>query len=137
MTSNFTKNISIYGLIIIFSLTIIFHLLVIVGVVPYEIVWGGRLTNHSQMLIFESVSITINLLMLWVVVSYAGFLRRKLNLKWLKVAFWVMFFLFSLNTIGNLNSSNQTEKMIFTPVTVLLAVFCLRLALSKRSGESF
>jgi hypothetical protein len=39
--------------------------------------------------------------------------------------------LFFLNTIGNLLSNNQLEKILFTPLTTILFVFSLRLAIDK------
>ncbi len=126
-----TKVIAIYGLLSIFSLSVIFHLLVIIGFIPYDIVWGGRLSDFTEMVIFESISIILNLLMLTVVASYAGYLKKGINHKAIKVALWLMFFLFLVNTIGNLNSNNEMERILFTPITILVAAFSLRLALSR------
>jgi hypothetical protein len=42
-----------------------------------------------------------------------------------------MFGTFALNTLGDLASENSFEKAFFTPITVLLAFFSLRLALIK------
>ncbi|KAA9332867.1 hypothetical protein [Adhaeribacter soli] len=120
-----------YGLILIQSLVLVFHFLVLFGVVPFEIVWGGRLKSAEEMRVFESVSIILNTLMIAVVAIYAGLLPLNVNRKMLRFAFWVMFVLFALNTAGNLLAVNEYERMIFTPLTFLLAVFSLRLALSK------
>ncbi|MEN9442639.1 MAG: hypothetical protein RLZ33_2716 [Bacteroidota bacterium] len=46
----------------------------------------------------------------------------------LRFAFWLFFVLFSLNTLGNLFAETLTETLIFTPLTILLAVLSLRLA---------
>ena len=37
-------------LLVIFGALMLFHLLVILGAIPYNIVWGGRIKNKSQML---------------------------------------------------------------------------------------
>ncbi len=124
-----TKQIASRGLLLILSLVILFHLLVIAGVIPFQVVWGGRLKDTSQMLVFESVSILLNLLMLTVVSIQAGLVKVTLNQRILKIAFWLMGILFFLNTIGNLASLNQLERLVFTPLTFLLALFSLRLAL--------
>lgn len=124
------------GLIILFSLIIIFHGLAIVGVVPYEMLWGGRLKDASEMLIFETVSIWVNLIMLAVVLIHSGVWTIKVNSHVTNVALWIMAVLFLLNTIGNLISKNQLEKMIFTPITLLLFIFCLRLATIKRPTKN-
>lgn len=126
-----TNRIATVGLLSIQSLIIIFHLLVMVGVIPFGMVWGGRLKNTSEMLSFEAVSILMNLVMLAVVAIKANILRVHVNRTVIRVALWLMFFLFLLNTLGNVLSNNHLEKIIFTPLTFLLAFFSLRLAISK------
>ncbi len=96
-------------------------------------VWGGRIKNQEQMISFEITSILINIIMLAVVAIYAGYLNLKINPKIIKVALWIMVVIFLLNTIGNLFSNNEMEKMIFTPLTLLLAIFSLRLAMEKQT----
>ena len=126
-----SERLSIYGLLISLSMIIGFHILVITGIIPYQIVWGGRLENFSQMLSFEAVSISLNLLMIAIVAIYANFLKWKINQVAIQIGLWVMFVLFFINTIGNLFSINEQEKLIFTPATLLLSLFSLRLALNK------
>lgn len=116
------------GMIILFSMIIIFHGLAIFGIVPYQILWGGRLKNHHEMLVFETVSIVINGLMLVVVMIHKGVINKVISDKAVKIALWVMFLLFVINTIGNINAVSSWERYIFTPITLILALFCLRLA---------
>ena len=125
-----------YGLILIQSLVLVFHFLVLFGVVPFEIVWGGRLKDVEEMRGFETVSILLNALMIGAVAIYVRLLPIKMNPKILRLAFWVMFVLFALNTVGNLMAVNEYERIIFTPLTFLLAIFSLRLAISKPETKS-
>jgi hypothetical protein len=60
-----TERFAINGLLTILSLFVIFHLLVIIKIIPFEIVWGGRLKDQSQMLTFETFSAIINMFMLY------------------------------------------------------------------------
>jgi hypothetical protein len=131
MKNLISEKLAVYGVLITLSLIVIFHLLVISGIVPFEIVWGGRLQTHAQMLRFESISILMNLVMLGIVVTRAGFFKVNPNLLVIRVALYLMAGLFFLNTIGNLLSNNQLEKIIFTPVTSVLFIFCLRLAMGQ------
>lgn len=126
-----TKRIATSGLLFILSAIVLFHLLVLLGVVPWDIVWAGRLQDASQMLVFETISIGVNLLMLAVVSIYAGILKVNLHPTVIKAALWVMFAIFLLNTVGNMLSNNEMEKIVFTPLTLLLSLFSLRLAISK------
>lgn len=117
------------ALLLIFALVILFHVLVLAGVIPFSMVWGGRIQSQEQMISFEIISILINIIMIAVVAIYAGYLNLKINPKIIKMALWMMVIIFFLNTIGNLFSNNEMEKMIFTPITLLLAIFSLRLAM--------
>jgi hypothetical protein len=131
MKKYISERLAIWGLLAIQSLSVVLHLLILSGVVPYEIAWGGRIKNQEEMIRFESVSILLNLLMLAIVAIRAGLLPVRLNYSFTKGALWIMFGLFVLNTVGNILSDNQFEQLVFTPVTTILAIFCLRLAISN------
>jgi hypothetical protein len=124
-----TKNRSIkIGLMVIFVLTIFFHFSVVFGWVPFENVWGGRLKNEKEMLIFEAFSITFNLLFIIIVLVKSRYLKLNISPKIITILLWIMTFLFFLNTIGNLFAVNNLEKYIATPITLLLGILCLILA---------
>lgn len=125
------KNISKYGLILIFTFTLVFHLLVITGIIPFDIVWGGRLKNQREMIVFETISLIINLFFLVVVLMKTAILKPNFSEKVLNVILWIMFGLFVLNTIGNFFSESSLERLIFTPVTFLLAIFSFLLIRKK------
>ena len=115
----------------IFSLILVFHLLVLMQIVPYTIVWAGKLNSVTEMRNFESVSILLNLLMLLVILVKAGFVKWRINQRILNTIIWTFVVLFSLNTIGNLFSKSTFELIVFTPLTLLMAVLCLRIVLEK------
>ncbi|MFC6996917.1 hypothetical protein [Rufibacter roseus] len=131
-----SAKISAYGIVTILSAMVVFHLLIVTGVIPFNIVWGGRLETHEQMLGFEAFSISINVFMIWAVGTYAGLFNFNPNQFFLKGVLWAMVALFLLNTLGNLASANAWEKLIFTPVTLLLSLFSLRLALQRKSSAN-
>ena len=60
------KEIAQFGSLIIYSLSIVFHLLVLIKIIPYKMVWGGRLKSDIDMYKFEAVSLTVNLLFLFI-----------------------------------------------------------------------
>ena len=131
MKNFISQRFAIYGFLIILSLVVIFHLLIMFSVIPFEIVWGGRLKYKSQMLVFETASVIINLLMLTVVMIKAEILNVRINRMIIKIALWIMFGLFFINTFSNLFSKNDFEKVVFAPLTLILLIFCLRLAISQ------
>ncbi|MEJ8755417.1 hypothetical protein WG947_00295 [Pontibacter sp. H259] len=131
MLKYISRPFAIYGILVILSLMVVFHTFILLGQIPYEMVWGGRLTSHSEMLTFEAVSITLNLLMIAVVAIYAGFLKVNIPADIIKIALWAMFTLFLMNTIGNFFSINFFEKIIFTPLTFILSFLSFKLAISN------
>ncbi|KUG07248.1 hypothetical protein [Solirubrum puertoriconensis] len=128
----FPERVAAYGILLITGLSVGFHVLVLARVVPSEIVWGGGQKDPQQLLVLESVSITINLLIWMVVAVRVGLLKLKINATVIRGALWLMVGVFALNTVGNLFSTNSFEKAAFTPVTLLLALFSLRLVLGNR-----
>lgn len=105
---------------------VLFHILVLLGVIPMEIVWGGRITKRTELVQFEVVSITINLFMIFVVSHPAGFIQvlKPVVVRWL---LGVMAILFMLNTIGNIMAVDPLERWIFTPLTALMCVLSVLL----------
>lgn len=128
------KAIAIF-LIIIFSLTIAFHILVLMGLVPYDIVWGGRVKSVNDMYLFEAISLLLNAVFLFVVSAKSRVVKIRVSEKLLNVLLWIMAGVFLLNTLGNLMSTSELEKMIFTPVTLLLSILCILLALPSKGSE--
>ena len=119
------------GLIILFSLTILFHMFILLQVIPYQNVWGGRLQSLKEMYRFEFFSIGLNLCFLMIILVKAGILKSKIPARMLTLTLWVMCIFFLLNTIGNALSSSRFESWIFTPLTCFISLFCLVLARSK------
>ena len=118
-------------LIIILSATIFFHLLIILGFIPFENVWGGRLKSKEEMLKFETLSIFINLVFIFVVFMKMRVLKLKVSPKVITGFLWTMAALFVLNTVGNLFAINHLEKYIATPITLILSILCIILAREK------
>jgi hypothetical protein len=57
MTSKLTIKIMLWLITII----TLFHLAILTKIIPYEIIWGGRLENDSEMYVFETISIIFNI----------------------------------------------------------------------------
>ncbi len=119
------------GLLILLSLFLLLHIIIVLKIIPYNLVWGGRLKSDKEMYRFEIFSILVNALFIGVVFMNAGFWTIDFPEKILTYALWLMTGMFSLNTFGNAFSKNKIEKMLFTPVTILLTVFSAILAWSN------
>ena len=119
------------GLVLIFSFTILFHIAILSQLIPYNIVWGGRLTSDTEMYQFELVSISLNIIFLLIGLIRVGVIGVKLHPRVLPIIFWLMAVLFLFNTLGNLVAESTLETLVFTPLTGALTIFCVVLALSK------
>ena len=120
-----------YGLIICLSIFLIFHICVLLQIIPYSIVWGGRLKSKTEMYRFETNSILVNLIFIGIILEQAQLLTFGIPQKALTIMLWIMAALFLFNTLGNAVSKNKLEQKLFTPITLLLAILSLILALSS------
>lgn len=83
----------------------------------------------------ESTSLLLNLIMAFVmIVRYRQITRNRKN-AFVAVLIWLMVVLFGLNTVGNILAEEWLEKLIFTPITLVLVILCLRSALWKHHAE--
>src|SRR5215217_2416706 len=120
-----------FGLLVLLSLFLLLHFIILIKIIPYNLVWGGRLKTDKEMYRFEIFSILINSLFVIVVLVQTNFLTIDMPKKIITYALWLMTGLFLLNTLGNAISKNKLEQTLFTPVTILLAIFSLILALAN------
>lgn len=123
-------TIASYGILILLSIFLLFHFLILFKVIPFTIVWGGRLKSEKEMYRFETVSILINSLFIFICLIQCKFIDIEISKKLMTLIFWIIAALFFLNTIGNLLSKNKFERMFFTPITLILSFFAVFIALS-------
>ncbi|MFT5723235.1 MAG: hypothetical protein ACI9JN_000344 [Bacteroidia bacterium] len=118
-------------LLLISTIALVFHIFILTGLIPYQYVWGGRLESKDQMIQFESVSLIVNVFIIIIVAMKGAYLKPALPNKLVRVFLWIFTIMFGLNTIGNLVSLNSLEAIIATPITLVLAIMLLRLAVHK------
>lgn len=116
------------GLLILLSLFLLLHIAILLKIIPYNLVWGGRLKSDKEMYRFEIFSILVNSLILMIILVHGNYLKMDIPGNIIRYALWLMTGLFVLNTLGNITSKNKLEQKFFTPVTILLAVFSFILA---------
>lgn len=107
------------------ALFLVFHSFILVGVLPKNIVWGGRLTE-ATFYPLEALAIVLNLLLM-----LAGFVAARVvsaspAVKLIDKIKWFLFYFVVFNTIGALFSTT-TFEMLLTPVTALYALCLYRL----------
>jgi hypothetical protein len=129
---NFIINNTIKIFIAFLFAIILFHLCIITKIIPYDITWGGRLTNDIEMYFFETISILINLFLCWVLLMKGNFVKYKFPNQVVNIILWIFFAIFILNTIGNIFAKTLFEKQ-FAFLTGLFSL--LLLVILKRSTK--
>jgi hypothetical protein len=118
---NFLSNNAIKIFLGLLVVIILFHLSIITKIIPYDITWGGRLQNDTEMYVFETISILINVFLCWILMMKGDLVTYKFPAKVIDVILWIFFAIFILNTIGNIFAKTLFEKQ-FAFLTGLFSV---------------
>ena len=118
---------------LLFIVVIILQLLIAMGLLPISMAWGGRQTELTPGLRIASiVSAAILGLFAYIIRHRAGLVRTKGITLLIKVFAWIVTAYMAFNTFTNLTSQSTAEKMIFTPITIILTVVCFIVSISKQ-----
>ena len=130
MKKIFSKEIAGIILLITFGLLFIFQGLILLNIIPHNIVWGGQLNeeNYKEISLF---SIIIICLFMAIIAIKMKFIKSNILDKLGTIGAWIIFIYLILNTVGNIASASSVESIIFTPITIIMSIFALVLALSK------
>lgn len=115
-------------LIFIYSFVLIFQFLLLLGIIPYEYTWGGKLKSIEEMYVFVSIASLLNLIFLLTILQTANLISWNIPKTAIKISLWFMVAVFALNTVGNLFAETNLEKFIATPITLLLSILCYKIA---------
>ena len=118
-------------IITINTIALLMHVLILLRIMPYDFVWGGRLKSETDLIIFESISIVVQTVFISIIAVKAGYVLKGKFKRTVNIGTWVMFGLMVLNTIGNVVSISGLETMVMTPLTSVLALLIFRLAIEK------
>ena len=123
--------------IITLNLAVIaFHVLVLTQVIPYTIVWAGKLKTENEMYVFETLSVMINLILIVAVLAKTKAIKTNSSQTIINVVLWLFVIVFALNTLGNLTAKASIETYVATPLTFILALLCWRLAIANHSTKN-
>jgi hypothetical protein len=124
---------SIKVLLALLSMVIVFHFGIIAKIIPYNVAWGGRIQNDTQMYVFETISIIINLFLGFILLMKGDYIKFQFRQKTLNVVLWVFLVIFVLNTVGNIFAKTNLEK--FFAVLTLFLAFLIWKVLRKNNNE--
>lgn len=130
MIKKISFRFSILVMIGILFFIFLYHLLIFFELIPYDMVWGGRLTSIEQMKQFEIRALLFTLLILLIIFIRGEIIKINMPELIMQITMGVLTLFFILNTIGNLFSSNIWESIIFTPITFVAAILSFRLIYS-------
>lgn len=116
----------------IYGLLVIFHILVLAQVVPSDIVWGGQIGNAPQNLVaLETAAIFFTVFFAVIVAAKIGYINAGRFRKVIHILLWLIFVYSLLNIAGNFASGASMEKLIFAPISIVVAFLVFRLAIEK------
>lgn len=116
-------------ILVLLSLFMVLHVCVMLKIVPYTMVWGGKLKSDREMYRFETLSIALTLLFIAMILVHTKYIHIYVPNIILRIFLWTMVAIFLLNTLGNVTSKNKFERML-TPVTIVLAICAMVLAVN-------
>ena len=119
-------------LVALLTAVLVFHTLILTGVIPYAIVWAGKISTAAEMRKLEVISILVNAFAILILVLKANYIKHKIPTKILNAGILLLAVLFTFNTIGNLFAESRFELYVFTPLTFILAVLCLWIVINKK-----
>ena len=120
-------------MIALLTIVLVSHILVLTGVIPYGVVWAGKISTEAEMRKLEVISILVNAFAILILVLKADYIKHKISGKIINAIILLLAVLFSLNTIGNLFAKSGFEFYFFAPLTFILAVSCLRIVIDTKS----
>jgi hypothetical protein len=122
---------------VLFGLVIILQILLVVGVLPVTMYWGGRQSVLTPGLRWASLGAVV------ILAAFAYVIRRRAGLlgqgppsdvrpsALIKVLAWIVTAYMAFNLLGNLTSPSLAETLVFGPITFLLVISCALVSLSK------
>jgi hypothetical protein len=117
---------------ILFVVVIVLQILLALGFLPISMAWGGRQSQLTPSLRIASLVAVVLLGTFIYVIRYrAGLLGVMPIPMFIKIFSWIITAFMSFNILGNIASSSKMERLIFTPITVLLTFTCLIVSVSN------
>ena len=127
-TARITGNIATLAFLVV----IILQLLLALGILPVTMAWGG-----SQTVLKLSLRLA-HVLSALLIAGFAYVIRRRAGLlaharptRLIKILAWIVTGFMILNTLTNFASSSTAEKLVFGSITLVLAIACLLVSVSR------
>ncbi|MCB2209228.1 MAG: hypothetical protein KQH67_13135 [Bacteroidetes bacterium] len=128
-------NTAILASLFLIGILILFHISILIGILifdyaPIDFLWGGKMKTVAQLLNFEIVSLLTSVIFFCLLLIRAKLLNIPKLTGITRIAMWVLFVFFLLNTIGNAMAATTFERL-FAIASGALAFLFLRIAVEK------
>ncbi|WP_420385355.1 hypothetical protein [Roseivirga sp.] len=115
--------------------TALFQILILLGLIDYRFIAGGRLESLEQARQHLILAITVLLGFILIIERfYQSIVTKGWTKGWLRAVIFLIGLFFILNTIGNLLAKTILETLLFTPITLISAFFCIQLASKSKKA---
>jgi hypothetical protein len=116
----------------LFGAVIILQLLITLGLLPISMAWGGRQAELTPKVRIASLVAAVILgVFAYIIRLRAGLVGAGEITLLIKILAWVVTAFMAFNTLTNLTSQSKAEKLIFTPITLILTIVCFVVSISK------
>ena len=108
------------------------------GMPVAEYAWGGRFSGTLPVAYRWASLAALPMLAAaaWVILARADIARPGSGALPIRIAAWAMTAFLAFNTLGNLMSASAAERMVMTPLSLLLCACFASVAASKRPAGS-
>lgn len=121
--------------IVLNIIIIIIQALIILRILPYNIIGGGRLENYNLAFNIAKASIIflgVEIIFIIIVLKYNKNKKRNVLIK---IGLWILFFLLLINLIGNILSKTLFEK-IFMGIICVIQIINITIMISENKKIS-
>ncbi len=116
----------------VFVLVIILQLLLALSILPVTMAWGGSQTVLTPSLRLAHILAALLLaIFAYVIRIRAGLLAHTRPSCLIKIIAWVVTAFLFLNILGNIASTSTAEKLFFGSLSLVLAIACMLVSVSK------
>jgi hypothetical protein len=109
---------------------IIIQTLIILRILPYNIIGGGRLENYNLTFSIAKISIIILVVEIIFIIIVLKYIRNKKRNILIKIGLWILFSLLFINLIGNILSKTLFEK-IFMGIICVIQIINITIMMSE------
>ncbi len=112
----------------------LFHVLVLAGRLPADLVWGGRVQTRAGLIALEGFALVLLLGMAAVGMIKAGWLQAPASISTVDYILWGISAFFALSTVGSLAGRQRFERVFLAPLAFILMLLSMALALLDTAG---